>query len=315
MKRVIRLGDPTSHGGTVVSASSSVIINGKPVARVGDSVTCPIPGHGVVTIVEGDSAWLDDGRPIALEGHKTSCGASLITTLPTLGRSSEGDGSGSAAGVAAARGAITPAPSDTVNNANKSAEPTGGSASSRTGLSDDIDKMVAKSPSLTKDLETLKKDGWKIVYGAPGKGSYVDESAVPPTITIDGGKKGDPVSATRSLAHEVGHATSLYKPDFSSKSAYVNGALSDEGAAMMNNIKVQREILANEGPDIGISGNAANHTGYNKAYDQFLKDGNAAKARNSIGNVFGNGEITSTTNQSYANYHGGWYDRTFPPKK
>ncbi len=92
MKRVIRLGDPTSHGGTVVSASSTVIINGKPVARVGDSVTCPIPGHGVVTIVEGDSAWLDNDRPIALQGHKTSCGASLITTLPTLGRSPEGVG-------------------------------------------------------------------------------------------------------------------------------------------------------------------------------------------------------------------------------
>lgn len=86
MKRVIRLGDPTSHGGTVVSASSVVIINGKPLARIGDSVTCPIPGHGVVTIVEGDTAWTDDGKPIALEGHKTSCGASLITTLPTLGR-------------------------------------------------------------------------------------------------------------------------------------------------------------------------------------------------------------------------------------
>lgn len=86
MKRVIRLGDPTSHGGTVVSASSVVIINGKRVARIGDSVTCPIPGHGVVTIVEGDSGWTDNGRPIALQGHKTSCGALLIATLPTLGR-------------------------------------------------------------------------------------------------------------------------------------------------------------------------------------------------------------------------------------
>jgi len=95
MKRVIRLGDPTSHGGTVVSASSTVIINGKPVARVGDSVTCPIPGHGVVTIVEGDSAWLDNGCPIALEGHKTSCGASLISTLGTLFRSPNGSGESS----------------------------------------------------------------------------------------------------------------------------------------------------------------------------------------------------------------------------
>ncbi|MFT3849480.1 MAG: PAAR domain-containing protein [Propionivibrio sp.] len=87
MKRVVRLGDPTSHGGAVVSASSDVVINGKPVARLGDSVTCPIPGHGVATIVEGDAEWTDHGRPIALQGHQTSCGASLISTLPTLGRS------------------------------------------------------------------------------------------------------------------------------------------------------------------------------------------------------------------------------------
>jgi len=89
MKHVIRLGDPTTHGGEVVSASPTTIINGKPVARLGDSVTCPRPGHGNGVIVEGDPAWLVDGRPVALEGHKTSCGASLISTLPTLERSPE----------------------------------------------------------------------------------------------------------------------------------------------------------------------------------------------------------------------------------
>lgn len=36
MKRVIRLGDPTSHGGTVVSASSTVNIKaGSPSRRLG----------------------------------------------------------------------------------------------------------------------------------------------------------------------------------------------------------------------------------------------------------------------------------------
>ena len=87
MKRVIRLGDPTSHGGSVVSASSVIVINGKPVARIGDLVTCPIPGHGTNPIVEGDPVWLDAGKPIALENHKSACGCSLISTLPSLGRS------------------------------------------------------------------------------------------------------------------------------------------------------------------------------------------------------------------------------------
>lgn len=86
MKRVIRLGDPTSHGGTVVSATDHFHIHGKPVARLGDKVKCPLPGHGTTTIVEGDPDWRIDGIPVALEGHKTSCGASLISTLPNLER-------------------------------------------------------------------------------------------------------------------------------------------------------------------------------------------------------------------------------------
>jgi uncharacterized Zn-binding protein involved in type VI secretion len=86
MKRVIRLGDPTTHGGKVVSATANSSIYDKQIARLGDKVMCPITGHGVVTIVEGDSGWLIDGIPVALEGHKTSCGASLISTLPLLDR-------------------------------------------------------------------------------------------------------------------------------------------------------------------------------------------------------------------------------------
>jgi hypothetical protein len=49
-----------------------------------------------------------------------------------------------------------------------------------------------------------------------------------------------------------------YTPDYSSKAAYVNGTLADEGAATMKNIEVQREIKANGGPNIEIAGNPAN---------------------------------------------------------
>ncbi|RIX44044.1 MAG: PAAR domain-containing protein [Rhodocyclales bacterium GT-UBC] len=88
MTRVIRLGDPTTHGGVVVSAAPNSEANDIRIARLGDKVTCPIPGHGMVTIVEGDPNWTIDGIPVALEGHKTSCGAALISTLPTLDRTS-----------------------------------------------------------------------------------------------------------------------------------------------------------------------------------------------------------------------------------
>lgn len=99
-KRVIRLGDPTTHGGVVVSATSHLNMFGKHVARIGDKVTCPLPGHGVCTIVEGDPTWTIDGRNVALEGHKTSCGASLISTLPNVARSYEGMGMASGGGAA-----------------------------------------------------------------------------------------------------------------------------------------------------------------------------------------------------------------------
>ncbi len=86
MRRIIRLGDPTSHGGNVVSAASNVNVMGIPVARLGDACTCPIPGHSGCTIVEGDPTHTIDGIPVAYEGHKTSCGAALIATVSNVGK-------------------------------------------------------------------------------------------------------------------------------------------------------------------------------------------------------------------------------------
>lgn len=90
MQKIIRLGDKTSHGGTVVSATSHVTVGGLPVARVGDKCTCPKRGHNNCVIVEGDPNWTIDGIPVALEGHKISCGAVLIASAPNTGRVYEG---------------------------------------------------------------------------------------------------------------------------------------------------------------------------------------------------------------------------------
>lgn len=82
MRNVIRLGDPTSHGGKVIAASApQVVVDGLPVALVGDACSCPIPGHTGCTIAEGNLAHLVDGIPVAYQDHKTSCGADLISTL------------------------------------------------------------------------------------------------------------------------------------------------------------------------------------------------------------------------------------------
>lgn len=97
MKKVIRIGDPTSDGGTVVSGSPYRVLYGKNVARLGDKVSCPKNGHTNCVIIEGDPSWLVDGKPVALEGHLTSCGAVLFSTLKEVDRSYEGSGAASTA--------------------------------------------------------------------------------------------------------------------------------------------------------------------------------------------------------------------------
>lgn len=86
MPNIIRLGDPTSHGGKVESVTANhFVIDGIAVARVGDICSCPIKGHDGCTIVEGNPLHLIDGIAVAYEGHKTSCGAVLQSTITTFG--------------------------------------------------------------------------------------------------------------------------------------------------------------------------------------------------------------------------------------
>ena len=85
MSNVIRLGDPTSHGGKVIeSGASHITVNGKAVALVGDKCACPLPGHTNCIIASGNSAHTVNGVQVAYEGDKTSCGASLISTVATF---------------------------------------------------------------------------------------------------------------------------------------------------------------------------------------------------------------------------------------
>ena len=72
----IRLGDKTSHGGTVLEASQHSDSGGIGIARVGDKASCP--QHGTVTIASGDTTMIVDGKAAARHGDKTSCGATLI---------------------------------------------------------------------------------------------------------------------------------------------------------------------------------------------------------------------------------------------
>lgn len=280
----ILVGDATSHGGVVISGSPTTTTQGRPIARVGDMVTCPLCKPHVFPIVEGLSMFTDNHMAVALHGHKTACGATLIATT---------NGSGDAQAVPG---------------------PTNPSSSMLNGkLGQSVDALVAMSPTLNNNLKNLQSQGWTVDYGLAGQGSYADRRTK--TITLDSQLKTDPNQATQVLAHEVGHALHPYQVNTSSRQAYLNSALDDEGAATLKNIQVQREIIAAGGPDIGIAGNPKNHASYIQAYNQYLKDGNAEVAIRKIGSQFGNGEFTSTTGQNYADYYGGWYDKHHGGKK
>ncbi len=86
MKGIIRVGDATSHGGQVITGASTSKVMDRAVARQGDQCTCPIQGHQNCVIAEGDPAFIVDGKPAAFDGHKTSCGATLISSLSSSGR-------------------------------------------------------------------------------------------------------------------------------------------------------------------------------------------------------------------------------------
>lgn len=76
-KEVILLGDTTTHGGKVITASSTFEYMGIKVARVGDMVKCP-KCKGTYPIAEGAVSAFDHTGKIARHGDKVACGATLI---------------------------------------------------------------------------------------------------------------------------------------------------------------------------------------------------------------------------------------------
>jgi len=78
---VHRKGDPNSHGGVTLQGSPTTFAEGIPVARIGDTATCPI--HGTVTHVEGGMVTFADVLNVCRVGDKLSCGAVCLGASPS----------------------------------------------------------------------------------------------------------------------------------------------------------------------------------------------------------------------------------------
>lgn len=79
MPAVARIGDPSSHGGTIVAGSGNVNADGTGIARVGDMHVCPIPGHGSTPLQGGSGTVLVNGQPCIRVGDSAGCGATIVS--------------------------------------------------------------------------------------------------------------------------------------------------------------------------------------------------------------------------------------------
>jgi hypothetical protein len=128
-------------------------------------------------------------------------------------------------------------------------------------LGPEVDRLIARSPTLSKDLRALQAAGWTIGYGSSDFHGITSRGEK--KILIDPDATNDPVMITAVLAHETGHATAGPEYIFSTtaprpgenywqwyeKNLYK--AYQDESNARLTTAQVRREILDNDGPDIG----------------------------------------------------------------
>jgi uncharacterized Zn-binding protein involved in type VI secretion len=75
----IVVGDTTSHGGTVITGDPTWTIDGIPVARVGDTVFCPLCQRTTVIVSSRFPTLTDNGMPAAYDQDHTDCGAVLYS--------------------------------------------------------------------------------------------------------------------------------------------------------------------------------------------------------------------------------------------
>jgi uncharacterized Zn-binding protein involved in type VI secretion len=88
-KIVAVLGDPSDHGGTLISTNQDgrYKLKGIPVCADGCSHSCPIPGHGVTSVSAVTTHSYVNGKLIITTGAVAGCGAKM--TPPQRGHEVE----------------------------------------------------------------------------------------------------------------------------------------------------------------------------------------------------------------------------------
>ena len=276
---------PIPHvGGPVLPPGQvTVLIGSMPAARMGDMCLCVGPPD---SIIKGSTGVMIGKMPAARMGDMTVHGGTIMVGLPTvlIGETEVTDPNVLMMIVFLA--ALLDSGQLTMHDL----------------------QLMAKSPTLMSKFKQIQANGGRItVDDKPGA------SCNKPSIRVGRGEAGG-LAMIRTLAHESGHAT--YSPSYvpmagSTQPQYVQGntkaQLGDEGEATLTNMEVRDEIKSGSGEDIGVAGNQANTPQYEQIQKDYQADGDRGRARDRIGQVFGNGEKTSTTNQPYNQYYGNFW--------
>lgn len=59
-------------------------VNMIPVARLTDPHACPIPGHGLTSLVSASPTVLVNGLPVARTGDRAACGAVIVSGFTNI---------------------------------------------------------------------------------------------------------------------------------------------------------------------------------------------------------------------------------------
>ena len=80
---VIVVGSALDHGGAVAAGSPVLLAGGKMVARGGDACVCSKHGPTAIDPLTCSKTVFSGGLPVAMEGSKTLCGATLSGGCPS----------------------------------------------------------------------------------------------------------------------------------------------------------------------------------------------------------------------------------------
>lgn len=178
------------------------------------------------------------------------------------------------------------------------------------GLGSAVKGLAALSPTLTGLLNNFQKtQGGSVLPGQPGKGTYSGVTATGnPAVFVDPEHASNPGAVASSLAHEIGGQYEVPTLDMSSADAFANAALARQGAGVLNATQVQREILANGGPNINPNANLLHDQIYTQMDNGVVPP---AAAREQIGQTIGATRCTANPDLTHADFHSASYAGAF----